>query len=184
MKKKGIIIFSLFIIILFSCATDNNKKTISREFAQKNYHRGMYYLERGFIYSAENEFLTAVRLDPNNPKIYLALGRTYHLQTRLDLSEALFEEALKIDPNFIEARFYLGSLYLDMKEWNKALKEFNIAKKDEDFIYRPSVYNNLGLVYMRLGEKKKAFEAFKKVIELAPNSKLADSSRKYLEKEN
>lgn len=166
MQKRGthyLIFFVFLSLSLISCAT-NQKNLKAKEFSQEHYNLGMYFLERGYVYSAENELLSAIRLDPENPKIHLALARAFYLQKKFFLAKAGFEKTLQLDPNLSEAHFYLGILYVQSKEWDKALKEFNKAKSEKDFVYLPHINNNIGLIYYEKGMFSEAVKEFQTAI--------------------
>ena len=60
-----------------------------------------------------------------------------------------------------------------------AIASFEEAKKLEPG--NADISYNLGLVYLKVGNKAAALDAFKKVIEISPKSNAAASSMKYIE---
>ena len=78
------------------------------------------------------------------------------------LGEAItyFEKALEIDPEIKEIYDLLGTLYLQLKQFEKA-KDL-LEQGVERFPESASVWQNLSYVYAQLGETKKAEEAFEK----------------------
>jgi len=87
------------------------------------------------------------------------------------------EYAEKTDPEFNEAQafkhFYIARK-LDYVDKNEAIKEYQIAiGKCSDI---PVFYNNLGLDYLKIGNKVEAEKNFKKAIELDSNHTMAFSN--------
>ena len=60
-----------------------------------------------------------------------------------------FQKAVTLDPNFIEARFELGSMYIDNGQLDKALVELKIVKKHNPNHRR--LHTHFGLIYHRWG---------------------------------
>ena len=87
------------------------------------------------------------------------------------------EEAIKIDPNYAEAKCHLGFTYIQeaINGWTKNKKEsFSRAKElaqqaiDLDPFY-PHSYTLLGSVYLWKGEREKALELITHSIDLEPS---------------
>lgn len=68
-----------------------------------------------------------------------------------------------------QARFHLknGELESAVEAYTKAIRH---KKNTLFFTHAPSVYNNLGQVYLQQAEYDKAIETFEKVIELKPDA--------------
>jgi len=89
-----------------------------------------------------------------------ALGET-------DRAIAFYQRALKIDPNFVLARYDLAVTYRGMGEVDKAIVEYEkVLKINPRF---PEALSNLGGQYFRKGDVKQAVAHFQKAIEVYPN---------------
>lgn len=72
------------------------------------------------------------------------------------------------ETNQARAHTELGAAYLQEGKYEIALEEFNIAiQKDAEYAL---AYNGIGMVNSALGENAKADAAFKKALQLKPNS--------------
>jgi tetratricopeptide (TPR) repeat protein len=89
-----------------------------------------------------------------------ALGET-------DRAINLFQRALKIDPDFVLARYDLAVTYRGMGEVDKAIAEYEKALKINPRF--PEALSNLGGQYFRKGNVKQAAAHFRKAIEVYPN---------------
>jgi tetratricopeptide (TPR) repeat protein len=66
-------------------------------------------------------------------------------QSRLDLAEPKFEEAIRLDPNYAFAHYYLGRLLYTQNHFNQSIQESNAAIALAPNLVR--AYENLGLCY-------------------------------------
>ena len=79
----------------------------------------------------------------------------------------LYQRALKIDPDFVLARYDLAVTYRGMGEIDKAIAEYEkVLKINPRF---PEALSNLGGQYFRKGNVKQAVAHFQKAIEVYPN---------------
>lgn len=116
------------------------------------------------------EVLTiAEKLDPKNPKVYLLLGNAQLLATN-DGTSALtnYEKAAALNESSPVPNVYMGALYERGRAYDLAFAEYNkaIAK---DSTYAPS-YRQLGDLYFKYNDYKKAKESYAKYLKLAGNS--------------
>jgi len=110
------------------------------------------------------------------------LGWAYYNKQEYELAEKYYHNALKLEPNFIIALRGLGRTYMAMERsadavaiLEKAVK--NYPRSAESYFY-------LAKAYSLSGEYKKAINAYKKVIDLAPDSAIAREAEKEAEKIN
>ena len=95
------------------------------------------------------------------------LGKLYLDEGAYGKAHDNFQRALKVNPDYIEARCNLGLTFIDMNKLDKAKKEFltilavnpNVAE----------VRHGLGIVRYRQERKEEAAEEMLKAVQLAPN---------------
>jgi tetratricopeptide (TPR) repeat protein len=84
-----------------------------------------------------------------------------------DQAIELYQRALKIDPNFVLARYDLAVTYRGLGEVDKAIEEYEkVLKINPKF---PEALSNLGGQYFRKGDVKQAVAHFRRAIEVYPN---------------
>lgn len=84
-----------------------------------------------------------------------------------DQAIGLYQRALKIDPNFVLARYDLAVTYRGLGEVDKAIAEYEkVLKINPRF---PEALSNLGGQYFRKGDVKKAVAHFRRAVEVYPN---------------
>ena len=97
-----------------------------REVISSGYHNnlGDLYREQGKLEEAEQQYLEALRINPNNAEAHYNLGLLYDKQGKLKEAEEQYLEALRINPNDADAHYNLGSLYDEQGKLEKAVKHF------------------------------------------------------------
>ena len=108
----------------------------------------------------------AVILDPNYRWSWYNLGNIYRIKDNNTKAVECYKKAVEIYPDYGDAWNNLGNAYYDLNEINKARESYEKAASIESYNSKHLPIYNIGLLYDKLGEKKKAIEYFKKAIEL------------------
>jgi tetratricopeptide (TPR) repeat protein len=90
------------------------------------------------------------------PKGTTLRGLVAVAQSRLDLAEPRFQEAIRLDPNYAFAHYYLSRLLYTRNHFNESIRESNAAIAVAPNLVR--AYENLGLCYeakQQINEAKK-----------------------------
>jgi len=90
-----------------------------------------------------------------------------HLKNNLKEAQNLYNQVLKINPNYLSALNNLGVLFKELGEFQKAKSCYE--KAIEINPNHADSYNNLGIIYGKLREKQKAKGCYEKAIEINPN---------------
>ena len=111
---------------------------------------------------------------------------------QIEIAIAAYEQALELDPGYVEARYNLSLALMDASRYEEAIASFDSLLEIEPDSYRvyysrglsayylgryddaldsyemaleqketANLYNNIGLVYDKLGQKKKAQSYYK-----------------------
>jgi tetratricopeptide (TPR) repeat protein len=132
---------------------------------------GSSFLGKDSLERAEQAFTKAAELNPDFIFSHYRLAHVYRIQGRYLEAIKILEKILKIDENEISAHYDLGLNYQKINNREKArfhLTKFRkVAEKDiSDNPDQAANYISLGVVLSRLGDKKLAWDAGKKGIEL------------------
>lgn len=146
---------------------------------------------------AQNYYLKALKLKPNDPEILYRLGRVSDqaekylkeaIRLKPDYQEAYerlithcnlqneFEKSIEISKEFVRqfpdkpfSHFYLGRVYKKIKDYPNAIKEFKKVLEIEP-IKGSKAQVEIGRIYQDLKDYPKAIEALKKAISIYPDS--------------
>ena len=105
---------------------------------------------------------------------YSGLGNAYYYKGELERSEEYYLEALKIQPEFINALQGLAQTYIAMGRIPEAVEKLEKAVRlvpDS-----PALHFRLAKAYRLALEFSKAYNSYRKVVELAPESQVADEA--------
>ena len=121
-----------------------------------------------------------VARDPKNVQAWVQLGNDYFDTRQPQKAIEAYGRALELRPDDPDVMTDQGVMYRDLGQFDKAAQNFEQANKINPK-HVQSIFN-LGVVYAHdLGQPKKAEEAWKKVIEVAPQSPQAAQARQALQ---
>ncbi len=131
------------------------------------YLLGGYYAAVGKRARAVHFFQQCIAADPFHEACLNGLGYTYAEEGQnLDEAESLIKRALESDPKNAAYIDSLGWVYYQKGLYVDALKELSIAV---DLLDDPTIYEHLGEVYSKLGEKSLAEVQWMKSLALDPD---------------
>lgn len=141
-----------------------------------HYNLGNAYYNQGQFNKAIQEYLTALRLNPDHAKAHHNLGVAYYNQGQFNEAIQEYLIALRLNPYDTVAHNNLGNVYYSQGHLNKAIQEYITALKlNPDYV---EAHYNLGVAYMEKGLEHMAKEEFEIVLKLRPDLLLA---RQFLE---
>ncbi|MER3445400.1 MAG: hypothetical protein C4291_00560 [Candidatus Dadabacteria bacterium] len=98
------------------------------------FNSGIQFYDSGNYGRAEDEFRKLLRLNPEHKEAHYYLGRIYEIRAQDNedfesMEEAMnkYQEAIKIDPDYIDARIRLGGLYVKSGFYEGAMRELENA---------------------------------------------------------
>ncbi|MEO6183609.1 MAG: tetratricopeptide repeat protein, partial [Verrucomicrobiota bacterium] len=133
--------------------------------------KGERLIKEGKYAEAVKSFEKVTAALPENAKAWNHLGLGYQYAGEPKKAEHAYQTALKLDRNFAEARYNLGSLYLDQN--NLAAAIIDLTTYTQFNPKNPDGWLKLGLAQKRLGsasvgaEKNRQLDAAKRNIETA-----------------
>ena len=130
------------------------------------YMRGICYERLNNWKKAENDFLEALRINPNQPQVlnYLAYGwieKNYNL----DKSIEMLKTAVKENPN---SHYILDSLGWGYYKKNNFIKALKFMEKVIDIAPQEAIsLDHLGDIYFSLGRKREAYFMWVQALDLS-----------------
>jgi tetratricopeptide (TPR) repeat protein len=134
------------------------------------YARAVAYERAGFWHKAENDFLEALRLEPDQPDVLNYLGYSWLAQNRqVSQAKAMIEKAIKARPRDAHIIDSMGWAYYRLGEYEKAADylERAISLSPAD----ATVNEHLGDAYWRLGLETQARFQWQRALALEPSEK-------------
>jgi len=120
---------------------------------------------RGRLDEAEAEIRRAKELDPLSLIINSGWGDMLYLKKKYDQAIQQYSKTLELDQSFAEARRMRGKCYQQKGMFEEAIADFQKAR--EDFGNNPYGLGDLGNAYAVSGEKTRAIEVLKNLLELS-----------------
>lgn len=124
--------------------------------ARVHYEVAVDRMRNGRNPEAIGELLQAVRLDPADKHIRLALAEAYRRAGRVAETEQHLKAALEIDPSFHAAHLNLSGLYVQLERYEEAIVHAQRLLDDPTFPHPWRALTNLGWAEYRLGRVDQA----------------------------
>jgi tetratricopeptide (TPR) repeat protein len=135
------------------------------------------YFQKELRLTEDTDF-QAVNEFRENALFYSAV--VLHRAGRLSEAERNLKEALLIKSGYSDTYFLLGRVYLDKKEYRKAIEQFRkTIRLDPRFA---DAYYGMGLAYENLKDYKMAKDLYREAIKVEPNFTKAKEALQRLEK--
>ncbi len=152
-------------LCLVSCAADMAER---REQSEAFRRLGERHLAERNLTGAFRELLKAETLYEQDHLLQNDLGLAYFAKGKLDLALVHFEKALAIKPDYAGAWNNMGTVYLKLEEWDKAIDSFNHALDHLLYATPHFALNNLGEAYRGKGDYERSIEFYKKALDAEP----------------
>ena len=160
----------IFILMLglCSCAPVSNEAKQDFHQADVHYKLAMAHLQADNPTLALKELLVAVKQDPNNSSIQVALAQTYQRKKAYPQAELHYLKALDLDKNEPRYQNNLASLYLDMEKWDKAIYYFDLASKNLLFVNAHVAVAGKAYAYFKKNDYPEALKFSTEATKIAP----------------
>ncbi|GAB4389438.1 MAG: hypothetical protein Kow0025_14760 [Thermodesulfovibrionales bacterium] len=136
--------------------------------ADAHFKLGNSYLVVGENQAAFVEFQKALELDPRNEKVHNAIGVVYLNLDDYGKAREYFANAVRLDPSFSEAFNNLCFASYSLKRWSDAVEACRKALENPLYLTPEKAYYNMARAYYRMGEYRKAEEAYEDAIKRFP----------------
>lgn len=143
----------------------------------------LYFYHLQQYEAALEQFARALEIDPDHADAYLNLGTVLAEMRRWDAAVEAYRKALSF-PTFAhpESAYHgLGVALYNLRRYQEAEESLRLALALEPQMGPPGLpYYNLGLVFMAENRKDDAKIAFRRAVELAPDSAYGQAAREKL----
>lgn len=128
---------------------------------------GLAYKQVGFTYSAIGAFNNAKALAPFDKTLYYETACCYCIDKKFTKAISQFKRALKICPDYIEAKLNISLAYELSNQHDSALK--NYLAVIEEYPENVCAYNALGSLYIKIEMYGKAIKTFRELLKVDKN---------------
>lgn len=125
-----------------------------------DYRSGLALLREGRVDEAIHLLKRSRMSNPNDPAVPNALGLALLYKREFKMALKSFDESLKLDPRFFEARNNRGVVLLEQGSLDAAETEFRMVVDAGAGSERKNAYFNLGLVHKKRGQTAEAEKLF------------------------
>ena len=143
----------------------NAKKS---EIVQRQLDLGIGYMRNGDYQRAKEKLNRALDIEPENGAVHATFGLIFQLEGEDKLAETYFINAIRFDPLSARVRNLYGAFLFAKKRDGEAIDQLLKASENRFYSNRPSVFENLGVAYNRVGDKSSAEAAFTRAVQLNP----------------
>lgn len=166
-------IFLMVTGLLTGCVTTGDvspmKTTQGREKAVISYVQlGVGYLQQGATERAKSPLQKALDIDPSNADANAALAMVFQVEMEPELADKHYRIALAESNGSTRILNNYGSFLYEQKRYAEAYEYFQRAASDSMYQGRSRVFENLGMTALRMNEREKAKQHFKKALRLDP----------------
>jgi len=131
---------------------------------------GLAYYNQGRLTEAIHEYLSALKIKPDDAITHYNLGLAYGKGGRLNEAIQEFLTTLRLKPDYPKAHNGLGLAYYNQGRLDEAIHEYKTAARlKPDYA---EAHSNLGFVYYKQGRVNEAIQEYTAALKLNP--KLAD----------
>jgi tetratricopeptide (TPR) repeat protein len=125
------------------------------------------YIDQGLSEKAQEQLELGLKQSPGLPPLLSLLGEVRRRLGDPGISLELNRKALEADPTMTPAHYFLALAYLDLKQEQPAVAEFEKAIRSPDVT--PEMYNGLASLYLRKQQLAEAEDICRKAIALDPS---------------
>jgi Flp pilus assembly protein TadD len=124
------------------------------------------FQDSGDLVTAAGLCERAHKLEPTNPAPLMQLADILLAMQRPEQAVKAYRTAIEGAPKYVEARYALGKLYINLGQYDLAAAEFQAAlqRKSDD----PRIYNALGITHGLSGANESALQSFEAGLKVAP----------------
>lgn len=167
----------------------DDKKTTA---ANANIQLGIMFLKKGDVSSAKQKFLSAIRIAPQYPPAWYAMGYYWEVTGDNEDANKYYLTAIDLAPTSGDTQNNYGTFLCHTGKLKESIPHFLAATKDPNYLDSASAYENAGLCSLLDSNVQAAKEYFTKAITQNPNkvrsliklSEINYSEGNYLEARN
>jgi len=138
------------------------------------YRFALVAMRAGLYEEANGTLLAAIKLKPNDPAYFLALGNTWIKKPDLAEAEQAFRRALQLQPDNPRTQMHLGYVLLEEKKYPEAREWLEKSLQRDKSV--PETFYYLGQLAWEQNDDDRAIQFLKKATEMDPSYSFAHAA--------
>ena len=160
-----------------STASNSAPRTSNKaEVAQLRTSLAGEYIRENKLDAAQRQLEMAFQADSRFAPAYNMMGVLLQQEgspSNIAKADGYFKRAIEIDPQLMQARNNYGVYLSELNRYQEAIVHFEVAGAALGYEGRLASLENLGRIYMKVGNTQKAYETFAKVLDADRNNLFA-----------
>jgi type IV pilus assembly protein PilF len=166
---KRLALIYMLLTILNGCTTERSVEPADAErAADLNAQLGLGYMQQGRYDVAMQKLDKALKFNPKNSQAHLIKAELHRRVKEFSKAKDHYEIALDLSPNDAAVHNNYGVFLCDIKDYDGAQTQFDIAINDPLYSAKDQVYENIGLCDLSRGILRKGEEALRTALQLNP----------------
>ncbi|NNH00633.1 MULTISPECIES: type IV pilus biogenesis/stability protein PilW [Acinetobacter Taxon 24D] len=131
------------------------------------------YIKSGDLDSAKRTLDQALEMNPRDSAANMMMGILLQQEgskVSMDKAEAYFKRAISADSKNAQARNNYGTYLYQIERYNDAIEQLNVAGTTLGYDQRYKALENVGRIYLKLGDMANAEKSFKQALQVNRDS--------------
>ena len=131
------------------------------------------YIKSGDLDSAKRTLDQALEMNSRDSAANMMMGILLQQEgskVSMDKADAYFKRAISADPKNAQARNNYGTYLYQIERYNDAIEQLNVAATTLGYDQRYKAFENVGRIYLKLGDMPNAEKSFKQALQVNRDS--------------
>ena len=131
------------------------------------------YIKSGDLDSAKRTLDQALEMNSRDSAANMMMGILLQQEgskISMDKADAYFKRAISADPKNAQARNNYGTYLYQIERYNDAIEQLNVAGTTLGYDQRYKAFENVGRIYLKLGDVTNAEKSFKQALQVNRDS--------------
>ena len=142
---------------------------------------GMQQYGKGNYKDASASYIKAIELDPYTTSFYFQYGISLYQTKEYNRALAILNMSKDSEVNVAEKAFYMGSIHMELKETDNAVKKYEVAKAQKDPKYSGMAAFYAGLLQYSAEKYDQAKANFEFTLDNSSDPKMDAQAETYIE---
>ena len=176
-KTILVIVIGFSALLLQACQTTQTGGTITKKDPEKaakvRTQLAAEYIRSGDLDAAKRALDQALEVEPRDSTANMMMGVLLQREgskLNMEKADAYFKRAISKDPKNAQARNNYGTYLYQLERYNDAIEQFSIAGATLGYDQRYRALENLGRIYLKIGDVANAEKTFKQALQVNRDS--------------